>query len=69
MCTSARAERRRGCAEDGASAVEYGLLIAAVAGLVTIVVFALGTTVNTSFGDSCGKIKDVTTHTSSGSCP
>jgi pilus assembly protein Flp/PilA len=28
--------------EDGASAVEYGLLVAAIAGAVIIVVFALG---------------------------
>ncbi|MFL6109335.1 MAG: Flp family type IVb pilin, partial [Marmoricola sp.] len=28
--------------EDGASAVEYGLLVAAIAALIVIVVFALG---------------------------
>ena len=28
--------------EDGASAVEYGLLVAAIAALIVIIVFALG---------------------------
>ena len=37
--------------ETGASAVEYGLLIAGIAALVALVVFALGGAVSTLFAD------------------
>ncbi len=40
-------------AEDGASAVEYGLLVAAIAALIIVVVFALGGIVQKVFGDTC----------------
>ena len=39
--------------EDGASAVEYGLLVAAIAALVVIIVFALGGVVKEVFKDTC----------------
>jgi len=42
--------------EDGASAVEYGLLVAAIAALVVIIVFALGGLVADVFKDTCQKI-------------
>jgi pilus assembly protein Flp/PilA len=42
--------------EAGASAVEYGLLIAGIAALIVLVVFAFGGVVNHLFGDSCGTI-------------
>jgi len=35
--------------EDGASAVEYGLLIAAIAAVLAVVVFALGGIVRQAF--------------------
>ncbi len=35
--------------ETGASAVEYGLLVAGIAALVIAAVFALGATVDTTF--------------------
>ena len=35
--------------DDGATAVEYGLIVAAIAGLIIVVVFALGGKVNGSF--------------------
>jgi pilus assembly protein Flp/PilA len=38
-------------AEEGASAVEYGLLIAGIAALVALVVFALGGAISTLFSD------------------
>ena len=44
--------------EDGASAVEYGLLVAAIAALIVIVVFALGGIVQGLFKDTCDKIKN-----------
>lgn len=43
--------------EDGASAVEYGLLVAAIAALVVIIVFALGGVVKEVFTDTCTTIK------------
>ena len=43
--------------EQGASAVEYGLLVAAIAALIVIVIFALGGIVKESFSDTCTGIK------------
>ncbi len=37
--------------EDGATAVEYGLLVAALAGLLVVVVFTTGKKVNNSFNN------------------
>jgi pilus assembly protein Flp/PilA len=42
--------------DDGASAVEYGLLVAAIAALIVIIVFALGGLVKGIFQDTCDKI-------------
>jgi len=39
--------------DDGASAVEYGLLVAAIAAIIILVVFALGTFVKGAFKDTC----------------
>lgn len=43
--------------ERGASAVEYGLLIAGIAALIVVAVFALGPVVKEAFTDTCGSIK------------
>ena len=43
-------------AEDGASAVEYGLLVAGIAALIVLVVFAFGGVVSNLFNNSCGTI-------------
>jgi pilus assembly protein Flp/PilA len=43
--------------DDGASAVEYGLLVAAIAALIVIIVFALGGLVKGIFKDTCDTIK------------
>jgi pilus assembly protein Flp/PilA len=56
MLTKIRKDVRRG--DDGASAVEYGLLVAAIAALIVVVVFALGTLVNKTFNDTCNGIKN-----------
>ncbi len=40
----------------GASAVEYGLLIAGVTALIVLIVFASGGVVSNLFTDSCGTI-------------
>lgn len=41
--------RRREMSERGASAVEYGLLIAGIAAIIVVAVFALGPIVNDAF--------------------
>ena len=42
--------------ETGASAVEYGLLVAAIAALIVVIVFALGNVVSEVFSDTCSEI-------------
>ncbi len=42
--------------ERGASAVEYGLLIAGIAALIVIAVFALGPIIKEAFSDTCTAI-------------
>jgi len=42
--------------EEGASAVEYGLLVAAIAALIVVIVFALGGVVEEVFQDTCDTI-------------
>lgn len=44
--------------EDGASAVEYGLLVAAIAALIVVVVFVLGGIIQKVFKDTCDEISD-----------
>ena len=53
--------------EDGASAVEYGLLVAAIAALIVIIVFALGGVVRDVFQKTCDEIETNATTTST--CP
>ena len=43
--------------EEGASAVEYGLLVAAIAALIVIIVFALGGVVKDVFKKTCDSIQ------------
>lgn len=52
--------RRFGCNDDGASAVEYGLLLAAVAAVVVAAVFLLGGAVKELFTSSCDTIQGQT---------
>lgn len=49
----------RSRSEDGASAVEYGLLAAAVAAVIVVIVFAIGRVVNEGFDDTCTAINTV----------
>ena len=53
--------------ERGASAVEYGLLIAGIAALIVVAVFALGPIVKEAFTDTCTAMKS-TGSTIGGSC-
>ena len=42
--------------DEGASAVEYGLLVAAIAAVIVVVVFVLGGYVQSAFQDTCDEI-------------
>ncbi len=46
----------RRSADEGASAVEYALIVAAIATVVVLVVVGLGTALRSSYSSSCGKI-------------
>lgn len=48
-----RLGRTDGRSERGASAVEYGLLIAGIAMVVVLAIFALGPVTNELFTDTC----------------
>jgi pilus assembly protein Flp/PilA len=52
--------------EGGASAVEYGLLVAGIAALIVAVVFLFGGTIQRVFSNSCGTVAG--TISASGSC-
>ncbi len=52
----ARSGTSRRSAEDGASAVEYGLMVAGIAGLIAAVVFVFGDTVGGLFEGTCTSI-------------
>ena len=43
--------------DDGATAVEYGLMVAAIAALIVLIVFAFGGVVKDIFDDTCDTIK------------
>lgn len=47
------AHRNRENREQGASAVEYGLMVAAIAAVIVVVVFALGSVVSGAFEKTC----------------
>jgi pilus assembly protein Flp/PilA len=50
--------------ERGASAVEYGLLIAGIAALIVVVVFAFGDNLRDIFTDTCNSVSQ----SSGGTC-
>jgi pilus assembly protein Flp/PilA len=58
-------ERRSRRLESGASAVEYGLLIAGIAAIIAVAVFAFGGGSTGMFQDSC---KTIMTDHSVGAC-
>lgn len=43
--------------EDGASAVEYGLLVAGIAALIVAIVFLFGGVIKDAFGSTCNRVK------------
>jgi pilus assembly protein Flp/PilA len=42
--------------ENGASAVEYGLLVAGIAALIVAIVFLFGGVIKGAFSSTCGQI-------------
>ena len=54
----ARIRKVMDTADNGASAVEYGLLVAAIAAVVVVIVFALGGVVKEVFADTCDVDQD-----------
>lgn len=44
--------------DEGASAVEYGLIVFAIAALIAVAVFSFGGAVRGMFEDSCNTIKN-----------
>jgi pilus assembly protein Flp/PilA len=46
--------------DEGASAVEYGLLVAAIAALIVIIVFTLGGVIRDLFDSTCDAIASKT---------
>ena len=56
--------------DEGASAVEYGLLVAAIAAVIVVVVFVLGGYIQGAFDDTCGAIEDGgATNANGDTCP
>jgi pilus assembly protein Flp/PilA len=43
--------------DEGASAVEYGLLVAAIAAVIVVIVFALGGVIDEVFSDTCSEVQ------------
>ena len=62
------AVRRHVKDDAGASAVEYGLLIAAIAAVIVVVVFALGSVVKSKFQNTCNGINSAKTASNATTC-
>jgi pilus assembly protein Flp/PilA len=54
--------------DEGASAVEYGLIVFAIAALITVIVVSFGGAVRDMFEGSCNTLKDGT-HSSASCTP
>jgi pilus assembly protein Flp/PilA len=68
MIAYMRAVRRHVNNDDGASAVEYGLLVAAIAAVIVVVVFALGNVVKNKFTNTCTNIEHNGTPAAGATC-
>lgn len=55
--------------EKGASAVEYGLLVAAIAAIIVLIVFAIGKFVKQGFADTCSGLNQGSYSADPGDCP
>jgi pilus assembly protein Flp/PilA len=60
----------RAAAQDrGASAVEYGLMVAAIAAVIVAIVFGLGGLVQDTFTDTCTEIQTESGNTAADCTP
>ena len=55
--------------EKGASAVEYGLLVAAIAAIIVLIVFAIGKFVKAGFTDTCSGLATGSYTATTTTCP
>jgi pilus assembly protein Flp/PilA len=53
-----RTRRPRGADDTGASAVEYSLIVAAIAAIIVAIVFAVGASTKRLFSDTCDSFKN-----------
>ncbi|GAA4112426.1 hypothetical protein GCM10022215_08750 [Nocardioides fonticola] len=60
--------RRPSADERGASAVEYGLLIAGIAAIIVVAVVALGPVVKKAFTTTCSNITSGNSAIATGTC-
>lgn len=68
MIAYMRNVRRHQKSDEGASAVEYGLLVAAIAAVIVVVVFALGGLVKDKFNKTCNGISSNGSNTTTAAC-
>jgi pilus assembly protein Flp/PilA len=54
--------------DEGASAVEYGLLVAAIAAVIVLVVFVLGGVIAKVFSKTCSAVSSGAAVTATGNC-
>jgi pilus assembly protein Flp/PilA len=54
--------------DEGATAVEYGLLVAAIAAVIVALVFALGGFIKGAFKTTCDNIADHVSNPDGGTC-
>ena len=55
--------------DRGASAVEYGLLAAAIAAVIVVIVFAIGVFTGALFKDTCSSLAEGSYKSSTTTCP
>lgn len=55
--------------DEGAAGVEYGLLVAAIAAVIILIVFAIGTWVKGAFTDTCKGFEKSGQTTKGTACP
>ena len=56
MSTPVRFSRARRASEQGASAVEYGLLVAGIAAVIVVMTFAFGDNIKDVFDSTCSSV-------------
>lgn len=55
--------------DRGASAVEYGLLVAAIAAIIVVIVFAVGVFTGALFKDTCSSLTQGSYTAATTTCP